>query len=107
MVELPKKKDFNWEKYLKGELNLKELAGDRYPQAKAKMHYEIRDKAKTYMKKLTFILESIPMACRTPDFFGWGRSIWVMSAVMTTLESNPVLVRIIFICFSIRKISIN
>ncbi len=29
---------------------------------------------------------------------GWGRSIWVMSAVTTTLESNPARVRNIFIC---------
>ena len=38
------------------------------------------------------------MAGRPPCFFGSGRSIWVMSAVTTSLESNPWRVRIIFVC---------
>jgi len=42
--------------------------------------------------------DRISNACNTPDLWGWGRSIWVISAVIISLESNPVLVRIIFIC---------
>ena len=51
-----------------------------------------------WMKAISGREMRIFMAWRTPDLRGWGRSIWVMSAVMTSFESKPARVRIIFIC---------
>ena len=45
---------------------------------------------------LTFF--STRWACTRPLLRGAGRSIWVMSPVMTALEPKPMRVRNIFIC---------